>query len=252
MYRIAKDIRKGVLMFDVTTTAVAGRKRECVIVVIHLEPVEALRRCPSSMRIYDFLKKYDIDIDIACAALPITKEEVVEAIGGDSVARVADLQDVLEEVLSKCDDRYYVGIGIMVDVESQRIFYALSSGGKLFPHAKKVIKALQNLGVDVYIASGDRQLDIERLADCIGVPRENAFGLSTPLRKREIVDELKQGYDVVIMVGDGLNDVLAFEAADVAVLTLQQESERPRRLFEAADRRIERLEELIPIVKEFI
>jgi Cu+-exporting ATPase len=223
-----------------------------VIVVIHNEPAEDIKKCPDSMSIHEILTTYNIDIDIACAALPITKEVILEAIKKDTKATVADLQVVLEEVLSKCDDRYYVGIGIMVDVERNAIPYALSSGGKVFPHVRNVISALQKLGVDVYIASGDRQVDIERMANCIGVPREKAFGLSTPLRKREIIDQLKREYNPVLMVGDALNDILAFEAADVAILTLQQDSERPGRLFEAADKTINRIEDLIPIVKELL
>ena len=252
MYRIAKDINKNLMLCDVSTVAMASKKKECVIAVIHMEDVEDIQQLPSSMPIRDFFDTYNIDIGITCTSQPITKDAVIKTVKKDDKATVRDLQEVLDEVLSGYNNRYYVGIGIMVDMDAQNIPYALSSRGSLFPHVKKIIAALHQLGVDVYIASGDRQLDIEHLADCIGVMQERSFGLSTPLRKREIIDRLKKEYNPVIMVGDAINDLLAFEASDMAVLTLQQYNMHPPRLLESVDKTINRLDELVPIVKEFI
>ncbi|OYT61647.1 hypothetical protein B6V01_003560 [Methanosarcinales archaeon ex4572_44] len=250
MHRIAKDINKKTILSEFTTTAVAGKKSQCVITIIHFEPVEELKKCPPATPIHNFLTQHNVDVDIACASLPLSKDTVIEAIRKDTRATVRDLQEVLDEVLSRCDDHYYIGIGMMVDTETMTIPYVLSSCGKLFPSAKSVVKTLGKMGVNVFIASGDRQLDIEKLADCIGIPRKRAFGLSTPTRKKEIIEHLKEDYNPVIMVGDGLNDILAFQTADIAVLTREQESDRPKRLIDAADFTIDRLEEIIPILKD--
>ena len=252
MHRIAKDINKNTILSDFTTTTVAGKKSQCVITIIHLEPVEELKKCPPEISIHDFITEHDVDVDIACASLPVTKDMVIEAIRNDTSATVKDLQEVLEEVLSRCDDNYYIGIGMMVDTDTMTIPYTLSSCGKLFPYVENVVKALEKRGCNVFIASGDRQLDIEQLADRIGIPRKQAFGLSTPIQKKEIIEQLKEEYNPVIMVGDGLNDILAFQAADIAVLTLQQESDRPHRLFDAADLTVDRLEEMIPLVRDIL
>ncbi len=252
MQRIAKDISRNEILFDFTTTAVAGRKSQCVITIIHFEPLEGIKECSPATRIYNFLTEHDVDIDIACSSIPVTKDRVIEVIKNDTRATVRDLQEVLDEVLLRCEDTYYIGIGMMVDTETMTIPYTLSSCGKLFPSARKVVKTLERLGVNVFIASGDRQLDIEKLADRIGIPRRRAFGLSTPARKKEIIEHLKREYSPVIMVGDGLNDILAFQAADIAILTLEQESERPQRLIDAADLVVEEIGEIIPIMEDIL
>ena len=68
--------------------------------------------------------------------------------------------------------------------------------------------------------------------------------------KAQIVQNLKNEYDVVIMTGDGINDLSAMKAADVAILTVQQDGTRPEILFETADYVIENICEAARIIQE--
>ncbi|HPS90219.1 MAG TPA: HAD family hydrolase, partial [Methanosarcina vacuolata] len=65
----------------------------------------------------------------------------------------------------------------------------------------------------------------------------------------KVVLELKQKYDKVIMVGDGINDILAFRAADLGVMTTQQGDKRPKELREAADVVIDDIIKVVDVVK---
>ena len=47
-----------------------------------------------------------------------------------------------------------------------------------------------------------------------------------------------------MMVGDGPNDVLAFKAADVSVLTIEQEQEDSSKLFDKVDYIIKNISEI--------
>jgi len=60
---------------------------------------------------------------------------------------------------------------------------------------------------------------------------------------------LKERYKV-IMVGDDRNDYLAMGEADIAVLSLQEEADRPGKIFDVADIRIKDIGEIKEIIEE--
>ena len=57
---------------------------------------------------------------------------------------------------------------------------------------------------------------------------------------------IDDGYEVM-MVGDGLNDVLAFNRADVSVLTIEQQEEVSPKLMDKTDYIIESIREVSQI-----
>ena len=77
--------------------------------------------------------------------------------------------------------------------------------------ARRELAALQREGRAVFILSGDRAEKVAALAADLGVPAAHALGGSTPEMKR---DWLRQ-HDAAasLMLGDGANDSLAFDAA---------------------------------------
>lgn len=83
------------------------------------------------------------------------------------------------------------------------------------PSALEVVSSLQNDGVKVFIASGDRTVAVEKVAKALGIPRDHAFGNLSPTEKAELIQSLKSSKLSVGFVGDGINDLLAIQAADV-------------------------------------
>jgi Cu2+-exporting ATPase len=77
--------------------------------------------------------------------------------------------------------------------------------------ARAEIAALQREGREVFILSGDRPEKVAVLAAALGVPAANALGGLTPEQKRDWV--LAHDARDTLMLGDGANDSLAFDAA---------------------------------------
>ena len=82
------------------------------------------------------------------------------------------------------------------------------------------------------------------MADMIGVKKDNAHGSISTRGKCEIVKSLQDDGYKVMMVGDGLNDVLAFKQADVSVLTIEQQEEVSPKLMDKTDYIVESIKEV--------
>ncbi len=79
--------------------------------------------------------------------------------------------------------------------------------------AKDALQRFQSLGLDTAIISGDRQEKVDRLAGSLDLDTARALGGLTPEQKAEWIRT--HSPDAALMVGDGLNDALAFDAAAV-------------------------------------
>jgi Cu+-exporting ATPase len=82
-----------------------------------------------------------------------------------------------------------------------------------------------------------------------GIDLSRIYSVASPRRKKEIVIDLKKKYRRVVMVGDGLNDLYALRAADLAILTVQQDTRPALKLRQAANEIIRNIQELPEIVK---
>jgi Cu+-exporting ATPase len=82
-----------------------------------------------------------------------------------------------------------------------------------------------------------------------GIDLSRIYSVASPRRKKEIVIDLKKKYRRVVMVGDGLNDLYALRAADLGVLTVQQDTRPALKLRQAANVIIRDIQELPEIVK---
>jgi Cu2+-exporting ATPase len=81
--------------------------------------------------------------------------------------------------------------------------------------ADTAIQELHDLGLTTAIVSGDRPENVNNIGGDLGIDKINA-GLS-PEGKLEYIRDLQQRGDLVLMVGDGINDAPVLAAADVSV-----------------------------------
>ena len=127
------------------------------------------------------------------------------------------------------------------------VLYTITSAGVFFPKVFETVETLKSRGIEIFIASGDRKGAINRLASLLDVPEDNAYGTVSTKGKCEVVSILKDAGYKVMMVGDGLNDILAFKKADVSVLTIEQKEEVSDKLMDKTDYIIEDIFEVVDI-----
>jgi Cu2+-exporting ATPase len=102
----------------------------------------------------------------------------------------------------------YVGWG-------ERVRAVLSLDDSLLPEARSAIDALRSRGLHLILLSGDLAHATQRVAVAAGI-QDAQSGLS-PEAKRAALRQLRQRYNVVAMVGDGLNDGPVLATADVGI-----------------------------------
>ena len=95
--------------------------------------------------------------------------------------------------------------------EVKIIFYLQDKLRVNFP---KIIRDLKELGLEIYLLSGDKREVVEVISFELGVKSENSFSEMTPEMKQAKVKNLGEH---TAMVGDGINDVSAIRAASIGI-----------------------------------
>jgi len=252
-YRVAKDICHKKLLPGIETTTLTFSSPDRVLIVLPLHSKD-LMATPADLLLSQYLIRHDIGFGVSCTRKVTTSDEIGNILYADSRARVGDLQECIRNVWTVCKEESMVTLnsGAIVNMAQEGIEFTITAGGWPFDGAKETITILHRMGVPTFIASGDRVTKLEKMADHLGIPRDRVYGVATPTVKAQIVNDLRQDYDTVLMVGDGINDLCAMRNADIAVLTIQQAGDRPEELYKEADHVVKNVSEVVPIVADLV
>ncbi|HSQ93140.1 MAG TPA: HAD family hydrolase [Methanoregula sp.] len=250
-YRVAKDIGNHKLLPGIETTTLTFSSPDRVLIVLPVHSKDLMAAAAESL-LSDYLIRHDIGFGISCTRKITTSEEIGDILYEDDRARVGDLQECIRNVWTVCKAESVVTLnsGAIINMAQRGIEFAITAGGWPFDGAKEAITALHRMGVPTFIASGDRVTKLERMADHLGIPRDRVYGVATPTVKAQIVSDLRQEYDRVLMVGDGINDLFAMRNADIAILTVQQPGDRPEELYKEADYVVKNVGDVVTIVQD--
>lgn len=125
-------------------------------------------------------------------------------------AQECNLDEDLDQKLAECEQRGHSTVLVGWDGRVQGAFVLRETDR---PEAEAAIADCRNLDLDVGILSGDRRFRVEQLGKRLDIA---ASGELLPTDKLAALDEGRQKFGPVLMVGDGINDGPALAGADVA------------------------------------
>lgn len=129
---------------------------------------------------------------------------------GRGVAGVIDNDNYEIRHLSESIHEEELAIEVFKNNESLCRLYFIDS---LRADSPQAVVKMQEMGLHCFILSGDKNARVLQTAKACGISRENTVGELYPEDKKDIL----QKYTNTCMIGDGANDSLSLQAADVGI-----------------------------------
>ncbi|EAR85040.1 E1-E2 ATPase family protein (macronuclear) [Tetrahymena thermophila SB210] len=159
---------------------------------------------------------------IECTLLQIKKsnKQIKVLIGNLNLIRENNI-DVSSQLIEQIQNVQENGSTVIIMSTNQNICctITLHNTNNLRPEAKQVIDYLtKQLKKEVFILSGDSKQTVNQVGRHLGIKKENLYGECDSQMKKDLLISLRQNYKKeVMMVGDGLNDILSLEEACLGV-----------------------------------
>ena len=116
-------------------------------------------------------------------------------------------------------------LGIKIDSTSDKSLFYYAVESRLVAtyelrdlpkeYAGESIGMLKKMNLRVVMLTGDHEASAQRVAEEVGIDEVHAH--LTPEGKAAFIDKAHQEGHVVVMAGDGVNDLLALASADIAI-----------------------------------
>jgi Cu2+-exporting ATPase len=107
------------------------------------------------------------------------------------------------------------GKTVVFTFKDRKLLGAFALADKIRMESKEAIRNLKELGIEVFMLTGDAEEVAEGVAKELGI--DNYFAHVLPNEKAEKIKVLKEKGYKVAMVGDGINDAPALVTADVGI-----------------------------------
>ena len=190
----------------------------------------------------------DSNYQIGYGLVAAVKEQQVQ-VGSLRYAREQGLQ-IPEALIKKEAACHAMGQSLVVVCVNSQVAGAIELQATVRPESASVIQGLRELGLSLHIISGDHPAPTKALADSLQIDNYHAEVL--PEDKAEIIKRLQAEGRSVCYIGDGINDAIALQEANVSV-SIRGASSVATDTAEVIlmDQDLNRLSDLFKLAKEY-
>ncbi|WP_417559049.1 heavy metal translocating P-type ATPase [Mesoflavibacter zeaxanthinifaciens] len=123
--------------------------------------------------------------------------------------------NIPEQLQQQADDWSNLSKTVIWFSDSKQALSVVAISDKIKETSAQAIKEMQEMGIDLYMLTGDNEATAKAIAEQTGIKHYKAEVL--PQHKADFVKELQEQGKTVAMVGDGINDSTALATADVSI-----------------------------------
>lgn len=135
-------------------------------------------------------------------------------VGNDRALKEARIT-IPQEKISFIEEKENEGNSVSYIVVNGTLVGALFLSDTPREEAHDVIQWLKNEGIKIYMVTGDNEKVAHKIAQELAI--DNLKALALPKDKVTFIKELQKQHEVVMMVGDGINDAPSLAAAEIGV-----------------------------------
>lgn len=122
---------------------------------------------------------------------------------------------IAEQLQNQADEWGKQSKTVIWFASSKEALSVIAISDKIKETSVQAIAAMQEMGIELYMLTGDNEATAKAIAEQTGILHYKAEVL--PQHKADFVKELQSQGKVVAMVGDGINDSTALATADVSI-----------------------------------
>ncbi|MCE5300920.1 MAG: heavy metal translocating P-type ATPase [Spirochaetia bacterium] len=215
-------------VFDKTGTITMGKPAVCGLISLSGDDDELLRMAytlennsghPLAGAVIDMAKDRGLIADKAEGFKAIPGKGIQGLIGGSeyslgSTGWMEEMKIDLTPVAREISSYEAGGRSIMVLAKNSRLAGVIAVEDPIKDGSETAIKNLKDMGMHIYLFSGDSQPAVKYMAEKAGI--ENVLAGLSPGQKLSEIEQLRRR-GVTVMVGDGINDAPALAKADTGI-----------------------------------
>lgn len=215
------------IVLDKTGTITKGEPEVTDIITFDMDENEVLRFAgsverssehPLGQAIVEEAKNRKLDLEepknfkaIPGMGLSASMEDSIILIGNRKLMSENNIDSSFaEESLARLENE---GKTAMIFARDNKLSGIIAVADQIKEGSKVAIDKLIDMGIEVYMLTGDNQRTANAIAKQIDIT--NVFAEVLPDQKAEVIEGLKNKGKIVGMVGDGINDAPALATADV-------------------------------------